>query len=76
MFMSCKACRNVVDLDNAPVSGREFPPSGGRKGYTQQDVTCPKCGGLILRKIDGETVRPDEPDPRDKIPPPDVTPDK
>lgn len=74
MFMSCKACRNVIDLDNAPVTHAKFPPTDGRKSYVQDDVMCPQCGGLVLRKIDGEVVRADEPDPRDEIPAADMTP--
>lgn len=66
MVVSCKKCMAVVDTDNAPFSETKYGPGAGLPAYVQRDVTCPKCGGLLERQIDGKVVT-NGPDPRVKV---------
>jgi hypothetical protein len=66
-FATCPGCLTVVDLHASKARKLKFPARAGRVGFVQTDVMCPRCGGLVSRKIDGKTVRAKGEDPRSKI---------
>lgn len=67
--ISCPKCQNVVDADSAPVKTSEQPGTKDLRSSKQEDITCPKCGGLILRKLNGEEVGGEGADPRAAVAP-------
>lgn len=64
MTESCKKCYTVVDLDNAPFRESGHSAMGKVPAFDQRDWTCPKCGGLLAREIDGVRVESGKADPR------------
>lgn len=74
MTASCKRCYTVVDLANAPFRESIQTGAGITVAFTQRDWTCPRCGGLLVREIDGTRVESGGPDPRKKVAKPVVMP--
>lgn len=75
-LVSCQGCMGVVDLDNAPSRESSHGTTLKTPSFKQHDITCPHCGGLLQRKIDGEEIFANEADPRGVVAMPvvDVTP--
>ncbi len=70
MFKACPTCGNVVDVDGSAVVETKLPgrPDAGICAAVQHDVMCRRCGGLVMRKLNGVEPKADAPDPRKKLP--------
>lgn len=66
-LVSCQRCLTVLDVEIAPVKKTEHGARRDIRAFTQEDVNCPKCGALILRKLNGQAVEADASDPRVRV---------